>query len=148
MMPYDPSADTIPPPTSVADELMTVNTSYGPMEKWKARALAIGWFQRAVDSVRADSADGVGPAETCADPDELPPPVVADDTPPDVRAGELTADDLALIERAVDDLENRIGAMESRQRAYRALLDAEARIEQELGIDPEDQEDEPTLKLN
>jgi hypothetical protein len=61
-----------------------------------------------------------------------PPRLVADTTPASL-AGGLTAADIALIERAVDDLETRLDAMEARQRAYRALLDAEAQIERELG---------------
>jgi hypothetical protein len=32
------------PVTTPAAELDTVMTSFGPMEKWRARALSIGWF--------------------------------------------------------------------------------------------------------
>ena len=46
-----------PQPTSAADELSEVDTVYGRMEKWRARAMQIGWFQRVADSVRND---GVG----------------------------------------------------------------------------------------
>ena len=130
-------SDISPP----ARDLEDVKTEWGVMPRWKARALAMAEIQ-AVLNEAGIQADGVASAETTADPDQLPPRPVADATT--VRAGGLTAADLALIERAVNDLENRVGAMEARQRAYHALLDAEAQIEQELGINPED-EDEPTL---
>ena len=125
-------SDISPP----ARDLEDVKTEWGVMPRWKARALAMAEIQAVLN-------DAAAPATTTADPDQLPPRPVADDTPA-VRAGDLTAADLTLIERAVNDLENRVGAMEARQRAYHALLDAEAQIEQELGINPED-EDEPTL---
>jgi hypothetical protein len=62
-----------------------------------------------------------------------------------MRERAFSAADLALIEAAVDDLETRLDAMEQRQRAYAALLDAERQIEQELGIDPEDGELPPVM---
>ena len=134
-------SDISPP----ARDLEDVKTEWGVMPRWKARALAIGEIQ-AVLSDAGIRADAVAPATTTAPPDELPPRPVADATT-HVRAGGLTPDDLELIERAVDDLETRLDAMEQRQRAYAALLDAESQIEQELGIDPEDG-DEPTMQLN
>jgi hypothetical protein len=134
-------SDISPP----ARDLEDVKTEWGVMPRWKARAMCIGEIQ-AVLSDAGIRTDGVAPATTTAPPDELPPRPVADDTPA-IRAGDLTAADLALIERAVDDLETRIDAMEARQRAYAALLDAERQIEQELGIDPED-EDDPPMQLN
>jgi hypothetical protein len=134
-------SDISPP----AHDLEDVRTEWGVMPRWKARALALGEIQAILNEAGV-RADGVAPATTTAPPDELPPRPVAADTP-DVRAGGLAADDLAIIERAVDDLETRLDAMEARQRAYHALLDAEAQIEQELGIDPEE-EDETPMQLN
>jgi hypothetical protein len=131
-------SDISPP----ARDLEEVNTEWGRLPRWKARALALGEIQ-AVPNESGVRVDGVAPAETTADPDQLPSRPVADDTSAR-RAGELTADDLELIERAVDDLENRLSRMEQRQRAYAALLDAEHQIEQVLGIDPGD-EDEPPM---
>jgi hypothetical protein len=144
MMPYDPNEDLVPPKKIYLDDVPVLDPELGEVPFWKS--LLWNTARARHEMVRNDRADGVGPAETCAPPDQLPPRPVADDTP-DVRAGGLTAADLALIERAVDDLENRIGAMEARQRAYHALLDAEAQIEQELGIDSED-EDELPMQLN
>jgi hypothetical protein len=127
-----------------AHDLEDVNTEWGRLPRWKARALALGEIQAILNEAGV-RADGVAPASETAPPDQLAPPVVADDMP--VGATGLTGDDLAAIEAAVDDLENRIGAMERRQAAYAALLDAEAQIEQELGIDPED-EGGPPMQLN
>jgi hypothetical protein len=124
-------SDISPP----ARDLEDVKTEWGVMPRWKARALALGEIQAILNEAGV-RADGVAPAETTADPDQLPSRPVADDTT--VRAGGLTADDLELIERAVDDLENRLAVLEQKRRAYDALLDAEHQIEQEMGIDPED----------
>jgi hypothetical protein len=123
-------SDISPP----ARDLEEVNTEWGRLPRWKARALALGEIQAVLNEAGV-RADGVAPATTSAPPDELPPRPVADATT-NVRAGGLTPDDLELIERAVDDLETRLDAMEQRQRAYAALLDAEHQVEQELGIDP------------
>ena len=46
----------IPERINALDELATVNTAYGPMEKWKARALSIGWMQRKIDEARVAGA--------------------------------------------------------------------------------------------
>jgi hypothetical protein len=108
----------------------------------KARALCIAEIQSVLN-------DAAAPPEATAPPDELPPRLAADTTPEgEARAHRhmqkraLTAADLAAIEAAVDKLKTRIDALEQKRRAYDALLEAEQVIEQELGIDPED-EDEP-----
>src|SRR6516165_7480566 len=66
----------ITPATSVADELADVDTAYGRMPKWKARALSVGWMQRVADSVRAD--DAKDPPKAVADPEETAPRMAAD----------------------------------------------------------------------
>jgi hypothetical protein len=124
MDPNDWNTDYVPAPVSPADEFVTVDTQYGPMEKWKARALAIGWFQRAVQEVRDDSVD-VTPLKE----EDKPPPLAADEEEP---SGSLTDDELQAIEEACDQLSRRLDALEARRRAERALLDAEAEVEKQL----------------
>jgi putative SOS response-associated peptidase YedK len=46
---------SIRPPEEIADELATDETAYGPMERWRARAPAIGWLGAVTHSHRNDS---------------------------------------------------------------------------------------------
>jgi hypothetical protein len=90
----------IVPPISTGDELTTVETRFGPMEKWKARALAIGWFQRVADSVRQDdaAAHDNNPETTATGPAENePPPVVADEDEDKETAARLDSEWLARV---------------------------------------------------
>jgi hypothetical protein len=121
-----------PPPIGPNDELTTVTTQYGPMQKWKARALAIGWLQRQEQLARNDSADDQ-PMTTALGPEEKEPPALAaDEVEHEARAGELSAEDFAALEDACDRLDARLTALEQRRRAENALIDAEAEIEKEL----------------
>ena len=43
------------PMVDPSDELTVVETAYGPIEKWRARALAIGWMSAMTH--RADDSD-------------------------------------------------------------------------------------------
>jgi ABC-type uncharacterized transport system fused permease/ATPase subunit len=56
----------IPERINALDELATVNTAYGPMEKWKARALSIGWMQRKIDEARVAGAPMCAIADAAA----------------------------------------------------------------------------------
>jgi hypothetical protein len=58
--------------TDTLDELATVQTSLGPMEKWKARALSIGWMQRKIDAARAIGAPMCAIAYAAASHDDQP----------------------------------------------------------------------------
>jgi hypothetical protein len=102
------------------------------MEKWKARALAIGWFQRQTQMARDDSAaHDDQPKTTALGPDGQEPPALAADEEEPSR-GTLTDDELKLIEEACDQLSQRLDALEARRRAERALLDAEEEVEKEF----------------
>jgi hypothetical protein len=134
----------IVPPISASDELTTVETAYGPMEKWKARALSVGWMQRTINSVRSDAAverNDVGPPKTPLTDEQKAPPLAADvncgsDHP--TREDETQPHQPALdpavldaIERKVDEIAARMDRFEAAQHAA-AVLDAlEAQIEQE-----------------
>jgi hypothetical protein len=122
--PYDPNMDWVPAPISPADEFVTVDTSFGPMEKWKARALAIGWFQRQVQTVRDDS---IGLATTPLPDEHKPPPLAADEDEPARSA--LSEEELAEIEDAVDRLDARLTMLERRRAAEAALETLEDEVE-------------------
>jgi hypothetical protein len=94
------------------------------MEKWKARALAIGWFQRQVQTVRDDSA---GLATTPLPDEHKPPPLAADEDEP--TRSTLSEEDLAEIEAAVDALDARLSALERRRAAETALEALEDEVE-------------------
>jgi hypothetical protein len=125
---------TPPPPIGPNDELVTVDTQFGPMEKWKARALSIGWFQRQLQIARDDSAAQDNQPLTTAMGQEgkEPPALAANETAPQARTGQLSAEDLQRIDDACDKLSQRLDALEQRQRAENALIDAEQQIEKEL----------------
>jgi hypothetical protein len=126
---------TLPPFNSAADELITVETDYGPMPKWKARALAIGWFQA---MTRADDAQlALDPAEEPPDHDDAD----ADGEDERVERERLMDQLLGKIGAKLDQLERRLDEMVEQQRAQhraqraqRALTDLEDKIE--AGVDP------------
>jgi hypothetical protein len=93
------------PLTSPSDELTVVETSYGPMEKWKARALAVGWLQRAIDTIRSDAA-GIDSGRAG---EEKAPPLVADAIKVAAMSKmdllQRVSDDLAELHRRMDELE-------------------------------------------
>jgi hypothetical protein len=107
----------LPPSVSAADELTTVDTAYGPMEKWKARALAIGWFQRVVETVRADAA-AIEPSPLSEE--QQPPAVVADAIDPEL---------LQAIEMKIDELAARLDRFTRMKQAENALLQIEEAME-------------------
>jgi hypothetical protein len=125
---------TPPPPIGPNDELVTVDTQFGPMEKWKARALSIGWFQRQLQTARDDSAaqDDQPLTTAMGSEEQEPPALAADTTAPQARTGQLSAEDIKHIEDACDKLSQRLDALEQRQRAENALIDAEEQVALEL----------------
>jgi hypothetical protein len=139
----DPNTDWIAPqPISASDELTTVETRYGPMEKWKARALSVGWFQRVANSVRDDAATNTPVPE-----EANPPPLAADvnrgsdhPTRDDEQQPRAQIDPplLDALETKIADLAARMDRFEAAQHAA-AVLDAlEAQIEQEHPPTPDD----------
>jgi hypothetical protein len=133
--------DYLPPPIGPTDELTTVDTSYGPMEKWKAHALSIGWFQRQTQLARDDSADDQ-PMTTALGPEaQEPPALAADEVEHEARAQSLSDEDFAAIEKAVDTLDQRLSALEARRDAERKLSELEDALEA-TGIAP-DEEGQP-----
>jgi hypothetical protein len=124
------------PPISVADELTDVETPYGKIPKWKARAIGIGWFQRVVDTVRNDAA--LATKTPMRDEDKPPPPVAdihggqaatasrKDQEPPTATVSPAV---VAALEAKVADLEARLARYEADMWSEQALLDLEAEIE-------------------
>jgi hypothetical protein len=121
----------LPPPIGPNDELTTVDTQWGPMQKWKARSLAIGWLQRQTQlaqTTRDDSADAsIGSQVTPLKDEDKPPPVVdaADETERETRAPSLSDEDLKALEDACDRLDARLTALEQRRDAERKLEELE-----------------------
>jgi hypothetical protein len=120
------------PVINPSDELTTVSTQWGPMEKWRARALAIGWFSGVTHSHRADSA-GTHPLHD----EDKPPRLAADQV-------KLLVDEVVERDRRIKDLqgmidrcdavEARLDALAKREPSRRALMDAEKKFTVE---DPE-----------
>jgi hypothetical protein len=137
---YDPNSDWVPPkPISASDELTTVETSYGPMEKWKARALSVGWFQRVINDAAVGRSD-VGPPKTPVRDEDKPPPLASDmnqgsrpddETPPAAKPSSIPQGVLDALEAKIADLAARMDRFEAAQHAA-AVLDAlETQIERE-----------------
>jgi hypothetical protein len=125
-------SDISPP----ARDLEDVKTEWGVMPRWKARALALGEIQRVINDAGI-RADGVAPAQSTADPEELPPRPVADD---DNKPRAFSAADLEAVNAACDALADRLGRLEAQQRAYRALTDLEEEVDR---LSPPEDEDDP-----
>jgi hypothetical protein len=109
-----------------------VQTSWGLLPRWKARALALAEIQTVVDAmprddgvtIRNDSAGASQLSEEykspplAADAEEKPPP--REPIPPEV---------LAAIEQKIQQLTDRLDAYERMQKANAALDDLEAEME-------------------
>jgi hypothetical protein len=111
-------------PTPPLDDLADVQTSWGVMPRWKAKALALGEIQAVLreaiadDAVRADDAatplaDKPSRSKGMRDEDKAPP-LAAD-------ADRIDPGVLAMIHAAIDALEQRLEALEEGQRRERAI---------------------------
>jgi hypothetical protein len=125
-----PVPRNIPP----AGDMDQVETSWGTMDRWKARALALAEIQSVVREATADKtrrADALGNQTPPADA----PATLAREFKDSVEEIRRVRDRLDL-HRKLDELENRIDALACQERARRALLEAEA-----LFTSPEDEPD-------
>lgn len=124
-----PLPRNIPP----AGDLEQVETSWGKMDRWKARALALAEIQSVVNEVaqlprrRADDA-----LENANDDQSAALRRGFRDAVAQIRS----IRDRQLIMRKLDELENRIDMVAKREAAYDALLKAEA-----LFTSPDDSDD-------
>ena len=109
-----PLPRNIPP----AGDMEQVETSWGKMDRWKARALALAEIQTVVREARADTtkASGLG---------NQTPATLARKFRDSVDQIRQIRDKLDMA-RKLDELEARIDALTFAERARQALLDAEA----------------------
>jgi hypothetical protein len=119
----------IAPPS---DDLQDVQTAWGTMPRWKARALALGEMQAVLNEhTRADA--GVGPQVTPLTDEQKPPRLAADEK----QAAEIDPETLQQIEEACDRLDERLTAFEARRDAERKLAELEDALEA-TGIAPDE----------
>jgi hypothetical protein len=121
-----------------SEDLADVETSWGTMPRWKARALALSEIQSVVRE-----AEGLSNAKTTRRGDALgnqTPPI---DTPNtlarqfrDSMAEARRIRDRLELHQKLDELEARIGTLDLQQRAKQALVEAEA-----IFTSPEDEPD-------
>jgi hypothetical protein len=145
-MSWSPSGGYSPPP--IAADMEDVQTSWGILPRWKARALALAEIQTVVNAIRDDGAtirsDNVG-AEHPLHDEQKPPPLAADaDEQP--APYEIPPEVLSAIEDRIADLTERLDRFERVREAEQALLDLEERMEQEMS--PDEDEDDDDLLLN
>jgi hypothetical protein len=146
-MSWNPNDDYRPPPLPLAADMEDVQTAWGILPRWKARALALGEIQVVVNELhggmttRADSAAGNASAPGY---ETKPPPLAADeaeDEPPAVDPDLLDA-----VEAKLDELAGRMDRLERTKRAEQALLALEDEIERRYPLSDDDDDDDMTLK--
>jgi hypothetical protein len=105
-----------------------VQTSWGILPRWKARALALAEIQTVVNAVRDDGAvirnDSAGASQPGEE--DKPPRLAADEQLP---APAIDPEVMKMIEDRIDDLTARMDALERRRAAEEALTALEDEIE-------------------
>jgi hypothetical protein len=119
---FDWNADWVPPKPVYMDDLLIVDPVLGKVPFWKSLIYNSARLRNAIE--RSDNASSPTPLKET----DQPPRLAADEKP----ALKLTDADLKRISDAIDKLTQRLDAFEQRQRAERALLDAEEQIEKEF----------------
>jgi hypothetical protein len=126
-------------------DMETVQTSYGPMARWKAKALAIGEMQRVLNDAerqvaaleRNDDAhvEGANLERPSLSPSgehpekKYPPPLVADDETKPIM---VPAEVVKRIDQLVARMDEWQREKEQQERVNQALLDAEDEVEAEM----------------
>lgn len=121
-----------------SEDLADVETSWGTMPRWKARALALSEIQSVVREALADTTTKTtrrGDALGNQTPPPDAPATLAQAFRDSVEEIRRVRDRLEL-HRKLDELESRIDALACQQRARQALLEAEA-----IFTSPEDEPD-------
>ena len=124
----NPNDDWTPPPRPIAEDMEDVQTSWGILPRWKARALALAEIQTVVNAVRDDGAvirnDSAGASQPGEE--DKPPRLAADEQLP---APAIDPEVMKMIEDRIDDLTARMDALERRRAAEEALTALEDEIE-------------------
>jgi hypothetical protein len=107
-----------------------VQTSWGILPRWKARALALAEIQTVVDSVKADGASvAVVTYNDAAGASALPEEQRAPDLAADAAEPAIPPEVMSAIEQKIDQLTARLDAFERRRAAEEALDALETEIE-------------------
>jgi hypothetical protein len=133
---YDPNVDWYPPKPVYMDDLLIVDPVLGKVPFWKSLIYNSAMLRNAVERQRSDSV-----APTPLKDEDKPPPLLADS---EQKPTPLSDDDLAMIEKAVDALDQRLTQLEARRDAERILEDLEDALEA-TGIAPNE---DGQIKLN
>jgi hypothetical protein len=136
---YDPNADWIEPKRVYMDDLLIVDPVLGKVPFWKSLIYNSAMLRNAVE--RQQRNDSVDPTPLL---DEDKPPPVAADEGTLARAGQLSDEDLAKIDKAIDLLDQRLTQLEAKRDAERKLEDLEDALEA-TGIAPNE---DGQIKLN
>ena len=120
----NPNDDRTPPPRPIAEDMEDVQTSWGILPRWKARALALAEIQTVINAVGRDDSTGVG-ASALGEPD-VSPPLAVDAEPVNPT---IDPEVMKMIEDRIDDLTARMDALERRRAAEAALEALETEIE-------------------
>lgn len=133
MNPYDANTDWVAPKADDGDPEINI-------ARWKFDALLRGAFNRSMQQIsemaRADDADSAGASELGYE--TKPPPLAADAEEPSPVDPEW----IEAIDKAVDALTARVGALEKRRAAEAALTALEDEIERMLPQSKDDDEDD------
>jgi hypothetical protein len=116
-----------------------VQTSWGILPRWKARALCLGEIQAVINAVTRDDDAGA----SALSEEQKPPPLAADAEEP--RKPTIDPDVMKMIEDRIDDLTARLDRYERRFAAEAALDALETEIEQ---MYPPSKDDDGDLVLN
>jgi hypothetical protein len=147
-MSWNPNDDYRPPPLPLAADMEDVQTAWGILPRWKARALALGEIQSVVNAlhdnvtIRNDAAH-VGASELGEE--TKPPPLAADDAEPEPV---IDPDVLDAIESKIDELAARMDGLERRKAAEDALLALEDEIERMYPPSEDDDDGDDMIKVH
>jgi hypothetical protein len=118
------------PPPPIAEDMEDVQTSWGILPRWKARALCLAEIQTVLDAAARNDAvtrnDDAAGASALSE-EQKPPPLDADAEEP--RKPTIDPEVMKMIEDRIDDLTARMDALERRRAAEAALEALEDEIE-------------------
>lgn len=143
-MSWNPNDDYRPPPLPLAADMEDVQTAWGILPRWKARALALGEIQTVVNELHGGVTtrnDAVGVGASALTEDDKPPRLAADEEPP-----AIDPDVLDLIDAKLEELAVRMDRLERTKRAEDALLALEGEIERMYPASDDDDDEDMTLK--
>jgi hypothetical protein len=131
---FDWNADFVPPRKQYMDDIPVIDPEIGKVPLWKSILWNTAKLRNAM--ARADSAETTPLTDA-----QKPPPLAADEAG---SGATLSAEDLQMIEDAVDALDARLTKLEAQRAAEQALCDLEDALEA-TGIAPEEDQ---SIKLN